>query len=387
MSTTILHKHSDAFTDAALPKLTRSPNINLGGLFRLDFTDPYTLNGATLGVVIPDGFTLKNMVDGSVDATAALTSTGVLVAADGKGLVVTASSSNPAVFVGFPAGAFDMHDAGDHAFIQHLWAATDASGQQLNANWFGARSGTTNTADIASPIWGSSAGPVFMVNNADGRTPTAYTRSGGGANSVNAPSGSMEGGATLFSYSFDPVAGSRVFLNGTLVATAGVPSAGTAGTVPSMRSHATLTASANVSNGDPVTVNGTTITFVASGATGTQVNIGVDAAASLTNLRNYINANSVALNARAERTLGQLATVLTVLHTGTGTLTLTEASASLTVSSITNPYAFRLLPRSLKGKIYAVAMEDLTASGRTAAQAAASEFALYRARLTELGIA
>lgn len=153
-----------------------------------------------------------------------------------------------------------------------------------------------------------------------------------------------------------------------------------------MRSHATLTASANVSNGDTVTVNGTAITFVTSGATGAQVNIGADAAASLTNLRNYINANTVALNARSERTLGQLATVLTVLHTGTGTLTLAETSAALTVSSITNPYSYRLFPRGLKGRIYAIGMESLTVSGRTTAQAAASEFALYRARLTELGV-
>jgi len=386
MPTTILHKHPDAFSDATLPKLTRSLNINLGGLFRLDFTDAYTMNGATPGLGLPENHVLRNMVDGAPDATAVGLATSAVAAADGKGLVVAASGTNPANFIGFPAGAFDMHDAGDHAFILHLWAALDASGHQANANWFGARSGATNAADVATPIWGASPGPAFMFNGTDGETPSAYTRSGGTSSTVAAASGSMEGGANLLSYSFDPTSGSRLFRNGVLIGTSGVPAAGTAGTVPSMRSHATLTASANVSNGDTVTVNGTAITFVTSGATGAQVNIGADAAASLTNLRNYINANTVALNARSERTLGQLATVLTVLHTGTGTLTLAETSAALTVSSITNPYSYRLFPRGLKGRIYAIGMESLTVSGRTTAQAAASEFALYRARLTELGV-
>lgn len=381
MGTSIIQKSDNAFTDLTLPTLSRDALVGRGTLFRLDFTNAYTLNGAPHGAVLADGVTLKNLVEGSVDATTVATSAAA-VAADGKGLVVTASGNNPANYIGFPNGAFDMHDAGDHSFIVHLWAALDETGQSNNASWFGARSGSTNAADVSSPIWGATAGLFMMFNNTDGRTATAYTRAYGVVNSINLPSGGFKGAnAQLVSFA-SGVEGASIFKNGEFVAAASAPGA----SLPSTRSHATLTASTNVSDGDAVTVNGTVITFVTSGASGAQVNIGTDAAASLVNLRTYINANSSTLNARAERTNGQAATVLTVLHTGTGTLTLTESSATLAVSSITNPYAIRLFHRGLKGKIYAVGMEDLTVSGRTPAQAAAHEYELYRAYLTAIGV-
>lgn len=379
--TSIVQVSDTAFTDATLPKLTRSPAITPGTQFRLDFTDAYTLNGLAAGAALTAGHTFKNMVDGAANAvTDAGVSSAITVAAGGLGLSVSSPGDSYAQGMSFPMCEFDMHDAGDHPFMVHLWAALDTSGQ-VAAPWVAARSGSTNAADVTSPIWGVTPGPLVLNGGGDGKTATGYIRGYGNAYGANLGSGNFQGSANLFSFSAS-AAGSAVYKNGVLVAS-GIS---IGASIPSMRSHATLTASANVSNGDTVTVNGTTITFVTSGATGAQVNIGADANASLAALAVYINANSGTLNARAERTTGQAANVLTVLHTGTGTLTLAESSASLTVSAITNPYQIRVLPRGIKGKLYAVAMDDLTASGLTPAQAAAAEYAVYRARLTSLGI-
>jgi hypothetical protein len=54
---------------------------------------------------------------------------------------------------------------------------------------------------------------------------------------------------------------------------------------------ASITLASNPSASDTVTVNGTAVTFVASGASGNQVNIGVSAAATATSLFNFLNAS------------------------------------------------------------------------------------------------
>lgn len=377
----IIHKASAAFTDATLPRLTRDPLIGLGSLFRLDFTDDYTLNGLAAGAPLADNTVLKNITDGQSDATASGIALAT-VAAGKLGISNTARSTNTAIRLNFPLGAYDMHDTGDHSFILHFWAKQDAASSGDFDSYFGARSGTTNAADVTSPIWGTTAAPAFLNMNASATmTPSAFQRAGGNAPALLFGANAMVGAANLLSFSYS--AGIiRAFRNGVQVVTAVAP----ASTVPSMRSHATITAAGNVAANDTVTVNGTVITFVAAAPVGAQVLIGADGAASLANLKTYINANKATLNARAEQTLGQAATVLTVLHTGSAVLTLAKSAASLTLSAITNPYSWALLPRALVGTIYAIAMNDLTVSGETAAANAAAEYAGFKARLQGKGV-
>lgn len=377
----IIHKAPTAFTDSTLPRLTRDVLIGTGGLFRLDFTDDYTLNGLAAGAALADGAVLKNLVDGQSDATASgITLT--TVAAGKLGISNTARSASTALRLNFPSGAYDMHDAGDHSFILHFWANQTAASAQDFDYYFGARSGVTNAADVASPIWGATASPALMNMSASASmTPSAFHRANGNAPSLLFGENAMVGAANLLSFAYG--AGTlRAFRNGVQVATAAAP----ASTVPSMRSHATITATGNVAANDTVTVNGTVITFVAANPVGAQVLIGADGAASLANLKTYINANRATLNARAEQTTGQAATVLTVLHTGSAVLTLVKSAANLTLSAITNPYSWALLPRGLEGTIYAIAMNDLTVAGVSAAADAAAEYAGFKARLQGKGV-
>ncbi|CAB4162548.1 hypothetical protein UFOVP786_69 [uncultured Caudovirales phage] len=72
--------------------------------------------------------------------------------------------------------------------------------------------------------------------------------------------------------------------------------------------NGTLTFGGQPTANDTVTLNGTAITFKASGATGAQVNIGATATLTATNLLTYITTNTVALGINA----AQAGTVLTV---------------------------------------------------------------------------
>lgn len=378
MTVSIIQKSADSFTDQGLPKLSRDLRINAGSQFRLDFTSAYTLNGAV--GAIGAGAVMKNLVDNQPDLTFAV-ATGATVVAGNKGINNAAASTNGALFGGFPAGSFDMHDAGDHSFIVHLWANQDATGQGASPAFITARDGTSGPGGgAASPIWGASPSPVTMLADATGLIPGAYTRANGGVTQVNATSGAMVGAATLISYAWTPSTVS-LFKNGVLVGSAAPPLP----TVPSMRSHAIVTASANPADGDTITVNGTALTFkaVVTNAA-TQIAIGSTSAVTMANLRDFILANRTALNARAET--GGSSTIVNIFRQDASLLTLTASSAALTVSGITNPYAIYFLPRGIKGTMYGIAMDDLTVAGLSPSQAAAAEYASTRAMLTAAGI-
>jgi hypothetical protein len=78
----------------------------------------------------------------------------------------------------------------------------------------------------------------------------------------------------------------------------------------------TISLSSNPIAGDTLVVNGTTFTFVASGATGNQVNIGANAAATATNLHTVLTASVVANVALANYTVS--GAVVTVVYKTTG---------------------------------------------------------------------
>ncbi len=86
-----------------------------------------------------------------------------------------------------------------------------------------------------------------------------------------------------------------------------------------------------------VTVNGVAIEFVASGATGSQVNIGADATATADNLRTFL---STSVNASIDdATYGGTGTTITITHKTPGTagnsFTLAKSNAQPTISGAT----------------------------------------------------
>lgn len=91
------------------------------------------------------------------------------------------------------------------------------------------------------------------------------------------------------------------------------------------------------SAGNTVTINGTTIEFVASGATGAQVNIGASSSATASNLLTYINANSASLLVSA--TITTPTSLVRLTSTGIGpannSITLTRVGANISLSGAT----------------------------------------------------
>ena len=89
---------------------------------------------------------------------------------------------------------------------------------------------------------------------------------------------------------------------------------------------------------ETITINGTAFTFVASGATGNQINIGASLSATLDNAVTVLNASVVAGVAKATYSKTGT-TILTVIHDEGGTVgnafTLAEAVALATVSGAT----------------------------------------------------
>lgn len=93
-------------------------------------------------------------------------------------------------------------------------------------------------------------------------------------------------------------------------------------------------------NNDAVAISGNTITFVTSGATGAQVNIGASTTATAANLNAYINTNSVALGVTSvvastpsivtltSRGVGPAANAITLAKTGTGAWSVSAATMS-----------------------------------------------------------
>lgn len=378
--TSIIQYTSEPFTDTALPKLGRVPSVNKGSRLRLDFTNAYTLNGLTSASSLANGSVFKNLVDGSTDASTVGFAGNVAIGSGNRGLVVATGNSGTTSYLDFGYGNLDMYEVGNHSYIWHMWANEAATGQ-LSGNVINARSGNVGNADTPSPIFGDTPSPLTLAGTGGSRVYNAYSRYNGVAPTLSTGASPLSGVAHLLSYAWTPGATS-LYVDGALVA------GGSGGALtPSFRSHATATAAGNVSAGQTETINGTAITFVASGATGNQVNIGADAAATLVNLRTFINANTVALTARAEFTAGQANTVLSVFRTDAGMLTLATTAPNITHSSITTPYGYRGYIRNILGTTYALGLDDLTLNGMTPAQAAAREYALFRPVLTALGIA
>lgn len=90
---------------------------------------------------------------------------------------------------------------------------------------------------------------------------------------------------------------------------------------------------------DSFTINGVQFGFVASGATGTQVNIGADLAATLTNFVTVFNTNKATNAALINLSVSASATVLTVTSTVNGTgsnlIPLAKVSTAITLSGAT----------------------------------------------------
>ena len=101
--------------------------------------------------------------------------------------------------------------------------------------------------------------------------------------------------------------------------------------VPSSAASGRASFTANPSAGDTVTINGVTITFVASGATGAQVAIGADASATATALATYLTAQTTnaSLNVASYAASAGVVTITykTVGTTGNG-FTLARSSAA-----------------------------------------------------------
>lgn len=104
---------------------------------------------------------------------------------------------------------------------------------------------------------------------------------------------------------------------------------------PGVRAAGTITFSANPSASATITLNGTAWTFVASGATGNQTNIGASLSATLTALATALNASASTEIAKCFYVVS--ATALFVLHKtpGTGGNSYTLAASAATVSGAT----------------------------------------------------
>lgn len=95
--------------------------------------------------------------------------------------------------------------------------------------------------------------------------------------------------------------------------------------------------SGNPAPADTLTLNGTVVTFVASGATGTQVNIGNNLPATLQNLITMLQASADAQLVKFSYVLGASSLALTAVTAGTAgnSLTLAKTSTVITLSGAT----------------------------------------------------
>jgi len=114
------------------------------------------------------------------------------------------------------------------------------------------------------------------------------------------------------------------------------------------------TFTANPTANDTVSLGGSTITFVASGAVGAQVTIGADAVATAASLASYINANSTSLGVTAVSGTDILGTTRcniasTAAGTASNSVTIAKSSTALTVSGATlsNGTANPLMPSGM----------------------------------------
>jgi hypothetical protein len=111
----------------------------------------------------------------------------------------------------------------------------------------------------------------------------------------------------------------------------------------------------NPSAMDTVTIGGTTITFVLSGAAGSQVNIGADAVATAAALAAYVNANSGSLGVTAVSGVdieGAVRCTLVAVAAGAGgnSIALAKSSSAITLSaaSLTGGSAIGVVPSGMR---------------------------------------
>jgi len=108
-------------------------------------------------------------------------------------------------------------------------------------------------------------------------------------------------------------------------------------TFPCAQASGTATFSGNPTANDTLTLNGTAITFVASGATGNQVNIGTTLAATLANLLAFAAASADAQLVKFS--YGVSGSVFNIYAAAAGTagnaLTLAKSSTAITLSAAT----------------------------------------------------
>lgn len=159
---------------------------------------------------------------------------------------------------------------------------------------------------------------------------------------TNAPP--TAGEMTLLGFTMDAV----TYVDGT-----GVPTGRTDAADINGRASGLFTFYGNPSPGETVTINGTTITFVASGASGAQVNIGGSIAATASNLATYINANSgLGVTAIATTPSSTTYLIVTAITGGTAgnSLAIAEASAVMSVSSstLTGGSAYGVIPSGMR---------------------------------------
>lgn len=380
MSYSFIQRSGTDFTDPSIERLQLDPLVIAGSLFRLDFLSAYS-NPNPDGA-LGSGAIFKNLVQNGLDATYSPIGGNVFTVQPGrKGLFCASTSTTSDSAIVFPAGEMDMHtEGGDHNWIIHAWVKMVAGYQVNGSQILGDRVSET------SAYWGvTPAGMSIQCGSGTplGAAPYGLVRANGGATSAGqGAADALLNAAHLLSLSY--VNGIlQFYVDGAPQGVAVVyGSAGTLG-LPSRRSHGTFVFGALPAAGDTVTINGNVITFVAGGAVGAQVNIGADATAMALALKTYINANKTTLGATAEGT----GTTLAVIQRATATtLTLAKSSANVTVGAVVAPKGMRINPY-MKGDYYCVSGEDLTVSGRTAAAAAAAEFAGYRPKLVAAGLA
>jgi hypothetical protein len=375
MTYSYIQKSGSNFTDTAIKKLQLDPLVIEGSLYRLDFLS--ALSNPNADGALSNGSVFKNLVQGAPDATFTAGTVNPTITAGKKGLLLP-GNVNTAAAITFPAGNFDMHtEGGDHNFIHHCWFHELSGYPASSASIVTMRDSANNN----SPIWGATPSAYTLYTGPAGANPYAAMRSnGGGYGQSPTVNDALVGAPHLLSMGY--FNGSVINLvDGAIVSTDLNGSAALG--IPACRSHGTLVFSANPAAADTVTVNGTVITFVAAGAAGPQINIGVSATATAQALKAYIVANKAALGTFAE---GAAAT-LTVLTTTPGvSVTLAKSSANITVGAPIPGVQLRILANA-KGTIFSVSGEDLSVSGRSVLASAQAEYVGYRAKLVAAGLA
>lgn len=129
------------------------------------------------------------------------------------------------------------------------------------------------------------------------------------------------------------------------------------------RATGTLTFGSAGNATDTIVINGHTITQVASGATGAQINIGADATATALNLKNYLNQASVQALTGVSATSAAGVVTLTALVGGTAgnSITTTETGSTVTASGGTLSGGASTLPTTSVGKAIGITAEPIAA--------------------------